>query len=857
MAIIKASAYKFNDELTDPSVYPLTQAVKFKRTYWVDKKYTDEFAEIRVIADRNGYPELYYDDISACFAGYRWTTNWFGYDYHYIIVTEDTEVTDDFYAWFSANATVVPLIEAGAYRFNDKLTSPTWTSVYLPYVSYYLETEASSVGFAIEKNRLLCKCEPDSYSFYVYDYDYDKWNTGHDDYLEPFCVTQNTEVSEEFYNWFVENANAVELKIIKAGTYRWNDTLTRPSFLDENYAYMPIKMQCTSTLLEDNITYVGEFDGIEFEDRGNSQFFMTVHVVSVSPPVSTGWTPSGFVFAYTDDPDYDHGHIGWTRYFTGDFKTFIVTEDTEVSEDLYSWFTENTNPVIKAGNYRLKLNMSSPAVDISQPINFKARASWWFNQDDADRLNEDLIENNIECDLIVPGHYIVNSCFKGIELYTDSTDHRAIYDNISLWDVTPYNSGVANLPKTTYDGYYERLLDVTAISGDITVTEDTEVSIDFNEWFVSNLQETDIIKAGTYRWNDILSFETVDVLYEGDTNKAAIAQNIPFISNGETKDVMLVSASIDTLDAWMCYFYGGNDPKHLQEEEHCFPYTYDDGYGGHWTNEGLKTITILEDTEVSTRFSEFFKANTAALSSNGVIIEYNGSIIANPFRGLTATLICKDLKMRSDVVIEFVSPGEITYNGIQTAVLAGKTATLTCNGNVMKGNVEIVTRIPTAGLEYIISDDSLDIDTGDRHYLCVGRGTATDNDIVIASEIDGIPVKEIGSSAFSYCTDIKSVVIPYGMMIIFPRAFQNCYSLESVAIPNSVISLGVYAFSVTGLKNVVIGDGLTQIQEGAFDGCTALKDVYYRGTAEQWAEIEIGAKNDALTNATIHYDYKD
>lgn len=58
------------------------------------------------------------------------------------------------------------------------------------------------------------------------------------------------------------------------------------------------------------------------------------------------------------------------------------------------------------------------------------------------------------------------------------------------------------------------------------------------------------------------------------------------------------------------------------------------------------------------------------------------------------------------------------------------------------------------------------------------------------------------------------------------------YSLISVTIPNSVTSIGY----------------------GAFEGCSKLKEVNYKGTEEQWNNIKIGVKNSCLTNAEINYN---
>jgi hypothetical protein len=61
-------------------------------------------------------------------------------------------------------------------------------------------------------------------------------------------------------------------------------------------------------------------------------------------------------------------------------------------------------------------------------------------------------------------------------------------------------------------------------------------------------------------------------------------------------------------------------------------------------------------------------------------ITYNGATIASLAGGQAATLSCAGKKAKSNIVIAFGSAGKIAYNGIETAVLSGKTATLSCGG---------------------------------------------------------------------------------------------------------------------------------------------------------------------------------
>ena len=41
----------------------------------------------------------------------------------------------------------------------------------------------------------------------------------------------------------------------------------------------------------------------------------------------------------------------------------------------------------------------------------------------------------------------------------------------------------------------------------------------------------------------------------------------------------------------------------------------------------------------------------------------------------------------------------------------------------------------------------------------------------------------------------------------------------------------------------------------AFKDCTALTEVYYTGSEQEWAMIYMGSNNDCLKNATIHFNY--
>ena len=82
-------------------------------------------------------------------------------------------------------------------------------------------------------------------------------------------------------------------------------------------------------------------------------------------------------------------------------------------------------------------------------------------------------------------------------------------------------------------------------------------------------------------------------------------------------------------------------------------------------------------------------------------------------------------------------------------------------------------------------------------------------------------VRALQSLAFSECSLLSDIVIS-GVTTIGDRAFYNCKKLISVDIPNGAIHIGTYAFQDSGLENIIIPDTVTVVGVGAFANCTNL-----------------------------------
>ncbi len=85
---------------------------------------------------------------------------------------------------------------------------------------------------------------------------------------------------------------------------------------------------------------------------------------------------------------------------------------------------------------------------------------------------------------------------------------------------------------------------------------------------------------------------------------------------------------------------------------------------------------------------------------------------------------------------------------------------------------------PDGVLKYKLSDDG-------SGYCVVGCVNSDIADCRILQEVQGVPVTQISSTAFSGCNNLKSITIPSDIRYIGPSAFLNCEQLETVYFDGS------------------------------------------------------------------------
>ena len=109
-------------------------------------------------------------------------------------------------------------------------------------------------------------------------------------------------------------------------------------------------------------------------------------------------------------------------------------------------------------------------------------------------------------------------------------------------------------------------------------------------------------------------------------------------------------------------------------------------------------------------------------------------------------------------------------------------------------------------------------------------------------------VTSIGDYAFFYCSSLTSITIPNSVTSIGICAFSACYNLTSITIPNGVTSIGEWAFyGCSSLTSITIGNSVTSIGDYAFSWCPYLTSITCLGfTPPKACALEADTKNCTL-----------
>lgn len=108
-------------------------------------------------------------------------------------------------------------------------------------------------------------------------------------------------------------------------------------------------------------------------------------------------------------------------------------------------------------------------------------------------------------------------------------------------------------------------------------------------------------------------------------------------------------------------------------------------------------------------------------------------------------------------------------------------------------------------------------------------GNSCTGSVVIPSEVtlynEKYSVIRVGYAGFAG-TDITSVVLPEGMILIDSSAFSRCKSLESAVLPESLETIDSGAFyGCNNLKSVNLPNALRDLGQSSFENCSSLESI--------------------------------
>lgn len=155
--------------------------------------------------------------------------------------------------------------------------------------------------------------------------------------------------------------------------------------------------------------------------------------------------------------------------------------------------------------------------------------------------------------------------------------------------------------------------------------------------------------------------------------------------------------------------------------------------------------------------------------------------------------------------------GEKIIDGIKYILYCNRTAKVIQKSGGYKGDIIIPETVEFKGITYRVTS--------------IGE-MAFENCFSLTKIAIPNSVTSIGKRAFDNCYKLNSIIISDNVKSIGNMTFSSCYALTEIVIPNSVKSIGYEAFELcSSLKSIIIPARVMEIKERAFVGCKSLTSV--------------------------------
>ena len=215
-------------------------------------------------------------------------------------------------------------------------------------------------------------------------------------------------------------------------------------------------------------------------------------------------------------------------------------------------------------------------------------------------------------------------------------------------------------------------------------------------------------------------------------------------------------------------------------------------------------------------------------------------------------------------------PASVTYSGTTYSVTSiGDYAFYNCSGLTSVTIPNSVTSIGKEAFYKCSSLTSLSVEAGNTVYdsrnNCNAIIETSTNTLIVGCQNTTIPnsITSIGDYAFSYCSSLTSVTIPNSVTSIGNSAFSNCSSLTSINVaddnPNYSSKDGVlFNKQQTTLiqcpggmqGEYVIPNSVTSIASNAFQNCSSLTSVTIPNSVTSIGDYAFNGVNNIIYSGT-------
>ena len=230
--------------------------------------------------------------------------------------------------------------------------------------------------------------------------------------------------------------------------------------------------------------------------------------------------------------------------------------------------------------------------------------------------------------------------------------------------------------------------------------------------------------------------------------------------------------------------------------------------------------------DVKEKLKEVIQENLKALNNNDFTTLYKAAYNKDWYSGKVTTLLTELLLDAGINPLEYM-----TYVPDCWLYTSESVKKVTIPGNIKTVNFHAVSN--NISLKELVLEDGIERIGIEAFFRNINL-----TKIVVPDS-----VTQIDKGAFMGNYSLKEIKLPSNLTTISESLCSSCQSLVTVDIPKHVRSIGTAAFwYCPSLTSITIPKSVVEISSGAFED-SALKEIIYEGTIEDWEKIELGEQS--------------